>query len=125
MSTDPTIIRQGASFAQVREQVLGSRHHVFPVVDGDERFRGVITLDALRPFLFEEGLEGVVIATDLAVECPEALGPDDDLQSARESFVQSVLDELPVVEPESGAVIGILREHALHAAYNRAVSRIE
>jgi CIC family chloride channel protein len=124
MRPDATVLRESMEFREVRELALTSRHHVFPVVDGAERFAGIVTLVALRPFLFEEGLHDVVVARDLAQPADEVLAPDSDLEEARRAFVRSAHEELPVVDPASRRVLGILREHELYAAYNEAVARL-
>jgi CIC family chloride channel protein len=123
MHADATVLRESMSFAEVRDLALQSRHHVFPVVDGEGRFAGVVTLAALRPFLVEEGLHGVVVARDLAEPPGQVLAPDDDLETARRAFVRSSYEELPVVDPATKGVLGLLREHELYAAYNDAVAR--
>lgn len=125
MRRDPTLFYEHASFEDVRRRALESPHHVYPVVDAEERMLGVIVLDTLRPFLFEEGLQHVAIAGDLAAEVAETIGPEEDLERARELFARTPREEIPVVEPSTGRVVGILREHDLYAAYNRAADQIQ
>jgi len=125
MHADATMLREAMGFRELRMVTLQSRHHVFPVTDDDGRFVGIVTLAALRPFLFEEGLQDVVVARDLAEAADEVLGPDEDLEAARKAFARSAHEELPVVDPETRRVVGILREHELYAAYNEAVVRLE
>ncbi|HEX5139017.1 MAG TPA: chloride channel protein [Planctomycetota bacterium] len=123
MHADAIVLVESMSFGEVRMQALQSRHHVFPVVDAEGRFSGVVTLAALRPFLVEEGLHGVAVARDLAEPPGQVLSPDDDLEVARKAFVRSPYEELPVVDPSTRRVVGLLREHELYAAYNNAVAR--
>jgi len=125
MHEKPTLLDESLGFREVRDRVLGSEHHVFPVVATDGTYRGIITLDALRPFLFEEGLVDVAVASDLAQEAPVLLSPEEDLERARLAFARSALEELPVVDPVTKRVVGILREHELYTAYNEAVARVE
>jgi CIC family chloride channel protein len=125
MHADATVLRESMGYGDVRERVLRSRHHVFPVADAQDRFAGIVTLQALRPFLFEGGLQDIAVAHDLAEPADAVVGPDDDLETARRAFVRSAHEELPVVDPRSGRVVGILREHELYAAYNEAVARLE
>ena len=125
MRRDPTLFYEHASFEDVRRRALESPHHIYPVVDAEERMLGVIALDTLRPFLFEEGLHHVAIAGDLAGDIAETIGPGDDLERARELFARTPHEEVPVVDRSSGRVVGILREHDLYAAYNRAADQIQ
>jgi CIC family chloride channel protein len=123
MHADATVLKESMTFAEVRDLVLRSRHHVFPVADPEGRFAGVVTLAALRPFLVGEGLHEVAVARDLAEPPGQVVAPDDDLESARRAFVRSPYEELPVVDPTTRRVVGLLREHELYAAYNDAVAR--
>ncbi len=125
MRRDPTLLYEHASFDDVRSRATDSPHHIYPVVDAEERLLGVIVLDTLRPFLFEEGLQHVAVAGDLAGEYPVNLGPEDDLERAREQFARIPHEEIPVVDPATGRVVGILREHDMYAAYNRAADQIQ
>ncbi len=84
-----------------------------------------MTLDSLRPFLLEDALADVVVARDLEVPLPPPLSPTDDLQSASDLFVASGLDELPVIDPETGRLAGLLRERDVRAAYHKAVALAE
>lgn len=124
MQADATVLEESMSFREVRDLALRSRHHVFPVVSAEGRFTGVVTLGALRPFLVDEGLHGVAVARDLAEPPGQALSPDDDLETARRAFVRSPYEELPVVDPATNRVLGVLREHELYAVYNEAVARL-
>jgi len=123
MHADATVLQESMSFQEVRDLALVSRHQVFPVVTAEGRFAGVVTLARLRPFLVEEGLQGVAVARDLAEPPGQVLAPDDDLETARRAFVRSPYEELPVVDP-TNRVVGVLREHELYAAYNEAVARL-
>jgi len=125
MRDDVVPIPQGTPFVEVRRRALTSDHQVFPVIDDDSRFIGILPFVALRPVLFEEGLIDVAVARDLTIECEHTLAPLDDLQTARETFTHAALEELPVVDPVSGKVVGVLREHDVHVAYNRAASTLE
>ncbi len=126
MRDDPTVLEEAATFNEVRKKVLDSQYDIFPVVDRrDKRFCGIVTLDSLRSFLFEEGLVDVAVARDLAVDWDEVLAPDQTLDDARRAFARCLITELPVVDPQTKQIRGILREHDLHAAYNQAVERME
>jgi CIC family chloride channel protein len=121
----PVLIPASLPFEQVRTRLLAEPYHLFPVVGENDELRGVIALDELRPFLMEEGLRDVAVAQDLAASCDGVLSPDDDLQDAREALLSSPHDELPVVDPKTNKVVGVLRERDLHAAYNRALAYLE
>jgi len=125
MRKDPVLLPESATFEEVRKAALHAPQHVFPVVDGAGKLRGIIPLDVLRPFLFEDALQHVAIAGDLLQKAETVLEPSDTLEDARRAFLLDHHDEICVVDPYTGEVVGLLREHDLHAAYNRALETLE
>jgi len=125
MRRDPTILAVSASFDEVRTTVQHSKQHVFPVVDSERKLCGVIPLDIVRPFLFDDSLQSVAIAGDLLQKPEIVLSPADNLEDARRALLRDHTDELCVVDPYTNEVVGLLREHDLHAAYNHALETME
>ncbi|MFQ5892697.1 MAG: CBS domain-containing protein, partial [Nitrospinota bacterium] len=94
----------------------------FPVVDGEGRLTGLLSLREFSAFAFEPELHDTVIARDLATPPRATLRPSDTLQTALEAFGAADRDQLPVVADEDPQrLLGMIRRHDLLAAYDRAV----
>src|SRR5690606_32609067 len=122
---EPELVPAGASFQEVLDLVVRSRHTEFFVVNEKQRLLGSISVAQLRRLLFEEdALRHVVVAADLLdASCP-TLRESDDLDTALQLFSQAGMTELPVVaEDDRGQVLGVLHERDVIEAYHREMLR--
>ena len=72
--------------------------------------------------IFEEGLEDLVLANDLATRDVYTLKPENNINEAMELFARLDVEQLPVVRSEdAGKVIGMVNRGDVIAAYNREV----
>jgi CIC family chloride channel protein len=116
---EPERIRADASFRDVLDLVVRSRHNEFFVVDGKESLVGSISVAALRRVLFEEeALRRVVVAADL-VESPPTVTEDDDLDTVSQLLSGCGAAGLAVLEPASRRVVGVVHQRDVAEAYNR------
>jgi CIC family chloride channel protein len=103
---DPPSVRENDRFDLITATFSRHRHQNLYVVDDDGRFRGVIPLHEIKPFLHNEQLASIVIANDLLVEEFPIVGPDSTLGDALARFVTHPGERLPVVEPDGGWLVG-------------------
>lgn len=116
-------IPQDMTFQKILELIPKTTQTVFPVIDSDGKYDGLISLSEIRRYIYEHELGQVIIANDLLITDIEPLRPDTDLSVALLQFAKLPYDELPVVENEqSNLVIGIISRQDLLSAYN---SRLE
>lgn len=103
---DPPHVVDKARFDEIVGVFARHQHHNLYVVDENHRFRGVIALHEIKPFLQNEQLAQVVIADDLLVEQFPRIGPDSTLAEALAKFATHAGERLPVVEPDGGWLVG-------------------
>lgn len=93
-----------------------------PVVNDDGDMTGIVSIQDVRPALFEDQVKSVVTAEQLATENVITLNPSDDLNTAMTKFSLKDIDELPVVEEEnSQKVIAMIHRKDIIATYNKEV----
>ncbi len=117
VSVDPS-----TPMSDLVRRVTDCTQSVFPVVRAGGRIEGVVTLETLRGFLFDEDVARLAIAADCAVPVT-SVSPDDSLATALERFAKSHFPELPVVAPGSGEVIGLIGYEELLEAYSAELVR--
>jgi chloride channel protein, CIC family len=88
---------------------------VFPVIDEHGVLRGLVSVDALRVLVSSPELHHVAIVADMMAE-PASVAADQDLRAAAELLIARDLRAIPVVDPETGAIAGLLDEHDVAAA---------
>jgi CIC family chloride channel protein len=100
------------------------RHRHLPifVVDEQGRLQGAITFEDFAEAVFEPDREAPPSACDLVRRTPDALVPEDDLETALRLCDVNREEHLPVVADRAGQrVVGEVRYQDLVLAYNRAL----
>ena len=124
LNRQPDVVSEAADLDAISAATRGSRQAVFPVVDADGRFSGMLSLDAVREARAGgEALERVVVAADLALPVAAPLTSEDSLLTALRRFGQDDVDVLPVVAADDGGRLeGIVGRQDVVAAYERALA---
>jgi CIC family chloride channel protein len=99
---EPEVIPATASFRQVLDLAVRSRHSSFFVVDDQQALLGVVSMSALRRLIFEqEALRHIVVAGDM-VERPQwTVHEEDNLDVIMQLFSSLDVAELPVVAADN------------------------
>ncbi len=77
---------------------LGASH--FPVVDRDGRMTGIVSINDIRAVLFEETIDQLMVARDVATPNVVRVHWNETLQQALDKMAAINVDELPVVREE-------------------------
>jgi CIC family chloride channel protein len=100
-----TTIPESMPFGELVRTVSASGESHFPVVDAAGRMTGIVSINDIRTVLFENDVDHVIIAKDVATRCVVTVFRDDTLQQALDKMAAIVVDELPVVDREKPDVI--------------------
>lgn len=92
---------------------------VLPVVDEENRLLGVVVLEEVFLAWQAPHAGSWLLAADLLHSPVTPLRPDDSLDRAQELFVTQDLWALPVVEPDSQQVLGMVRRSEVARTYLR------
>ncbi len=101
-----------ARFEEIANQFLASRQQEIYVVN-DGRYAGVISLHDIKPHLSDEEVAEHVIAEDVRRDDVPTVAPSATLADALRVFAQCEGQTLPVVDPESRHLAGILVKNDL------------
>jgi CIC family chloride channel protein len=120
MTRDPLTVPESLPFQAILEIVGATTHPSFPMVDDAGRLTGMLRVQDVRGFLFEEGLSQLVVAKDLARPIGTRLFEDDDLEAALQRLVVTDFSVLPVVSRDDPArLVGVLSQRDVLAAFGR------
>lgn len=119
---DPQVIGEAATVTQLLEHLRpGARTH-FPVVDGDLRPVGMVGITELGRLARDEAhLAPILLAADVA-DPVEPVHPDHSLLDALRRMGTRGVSALPVTDPVTGRLAGVLDRGLLLAAYERALA---
>ncbi|MDR3555378.1 MAG: chloride channel protein [Syntrophobacteraceae bacterium] len=104
----------------VRRCLTGACNYLY-LVDKTNGLEGVISFSDLRESLLEDGLNGLVIAKDLANNDVVTVSPDESLASCLNKFSFIDIEQLPVVQNVNGKreVLGVITRSQLMNAYRQ------
>lgn len=108
---------------EVAKVITQTRQACFPVVNAENRYQGLFSVDDVRQFLYDPDAGELAVALDLSTPAttPDAqpLASDSDLAGAIQRFATSRFSELPVVDPQQpDIVVAMIRRLDVIAAYN-------
>ncbi len=123
IETDTPAIHENASVSDLLERLGTAGHTDFPVVDDDRRLTGIITVaDIGRAAKDHAQLAPILVAADLVVPS-ETVSPEDSLLAAVRKLGLRGRATIPVVDPESGRLLGMTGRALILALYERTVAR--
>jgi CIC family chloride channel protein len=125
MRRDVLTVGQNMPLSHLVDLMIKSEAFYVPVMDRRDRMMGIVSIQDVRPVLFEEEVKGVVTAGQLATEKVISLSPEDDMNTAMEYLSEKDIEEIPVVIPSTGRVVGMLPRRDVITAYKKAVLKKE
>ncbi|WP_396591022.1 chloride channel protein [Allomuricauda sp. R78024] len=102
----------------LHESVSKSKRNIFPVLNEEEKLMGIIVLDDIREFMFDNDLYNSVYVKNLMHAPPEHIFYDtDSMKVVMRKFQDSGAWNLPVIK--KGKYIGFISKSKLLTAYRR------
>ncbi len=90
-------IPEETPFGQLIRIMVNSREIYFPVVNREKKMTGILSINDVREFMFEESIHTLILARDVATPNVERVLWHDTLQQALDKMAALNVDELPVV----------------------------
>ncbi len=119
--TELSTVHRSMPLSRVLRQATQAKQAVFPVVDDAGKPEGIVTLESLRAFIYDEDLGKLAIAADC--ESPfVSVAPTDSLATALERMAESHYQQLPVLDAAK-KVVGVVSYEALLQAYSSELAR--
>ena len=109
MDAEPISIAQDMSLKEILE-VFGRTDSVYyPVIDGESRIRGVITIPGIKEMFANQDVADWLLACDVAGPVQDKTTPDRGLEEILEHMRRYHLGHIPVVvDDQSDVLVGIL-----------------
>jgi len=122
MAPDAEAIPEGMTLRQFTRFIAHTRHTNFPLVGPDGELTGIISVQDFMGVVFERELMDLVVVKELATLDVITVLEDDDLDTAMRKIGYRNIEQLPVVDRETGKkLVGIISRRDMVSAYNRAL----
>jgi CIC family chloride channel protein len=99
------------------KEVSKSSRNLFPVIDQDQRFLGVVTLDDIRDIMFDHSKYESIVVHELMQAAPEFIYTTDSMEMVMKKFESSGAWNLPVLRGEQ--YVGFVSKSKLFSAYRQ------
>ena len=112
-------IKPGYSLGEILEKAVAkSKRNLFPVVNKDKEFLGVLLLDDIRSIMFDQSLYDMVFVDELMHSAPDIIFYEEDsIETIMKKFKDSGAWNLPVIK--NGKYHGFISKSKLLTAYRR------
>ncbi|MFW5887755.1 MAG: CBS domain-containing protein [Bacteriovoracia bacterium] len=111
-------ISNQASFQEVIKFIENHQQPLYPVVDQDYRYLGLISISEIQDIMIDPVLSRLMFAQRL-IGKRSHLSEDTHIDEAVQYFNQDGQEILPVVHPETGKLIGMLSYKKLLSALKK------
>ncbi|MDO6674406.1 chloride channel protein [Tenacibaculum sp. 1_MG-2023] len=106
----------------LKQAVSKSKRNIFPVVDSDNKFRGIVLLDDIRPMMFNQELYETTTVKDIMKIPPAIIFYDDGTEKVMQKFKESGAWNLPVVK--NGVYVGFISKSKLLSVYRNKLIEV-
>lgn len=107
----------------IHKGVVKSSRNIFPVVDENNTFMGVLLLDDIRPIMFDKSMYDKVKIDELMQSAPEVIdSKTDGVRKIMKKFQDSDAWNLPVVK--DGKYLGFVSKSKLLTAYRKKLIEV-
>ncbi len=96
-----TFIPENTPFDDLVKIVTASKDYHFPVVNGDNKMTGILSINDIREILLEQSIAHLVVAQDVATSKVVKVFLEESLQDAMDKMAEINVDELPVVSEDN------------------------
>ncbi len=103
--------------------VTKSNRNIFPVLNENNEFLGIILLDDIRPILFDEKLYDKLTVQDFMKSAPTVIFNTDSIEQIMQKFKESGSWNLPIVQHD-GTYIGFISKSKLLSAYRSKLLQV-
>lgn len=107
----------------IHKGVIKSSRNLFPVIDEDRNFLGIILLDDIRPIMFDQKMYTEVKVSDVMQRAPTVIDLKKDRpKDTMRKFQETNAWNLPVVE--DGKYVGFISKSKLLTAYRQKLIEV-
>jgi len=124
MRPDPIVIQENMGFDDILHFIPKTKHNNFPVIKADNTLVGILLFEEIREFVFEEGLEDLVVAGEVCEKDVPTISPAHSLADAIESIGFKNVELLPVMDLEDKTkLVGIITRRDIISTYNKVLRK--
>jgi CIC family chloride channel protein len=112
-----------ASLGDLVGIISSSNRNIIPVTDADGGFQGIVMVDDVRRYMFNDKLYDRIHIYNLVKDAPGLLSEDERMESVMEKFENSGAWNLPVVD-SGGKYLGFVSKSKIFSSYRDQLHQV-
>jgi len=118
---DVLTVDYDATLRELINVIIRSKRNVFPVVNKDRYFYGVIMLNDIRELMFENSKYDTVFVKDIMKSPPDIISREDPMKRVMEKFEKTHAWNLPVVDKHNH-YLGMVSQSSVFSVYRHQLA---
>lgn len=107
----------------IHNGVIKSSRNIFPVIDRNDNFMGIILLDDIRPIMFKQHLYDEIQVSDIMQRAPDTIDlQNDSMKTIMKKFQHSAAWNLPVIKENK--YVGFISKSKMLTAYRQKLIEV-
>ncbi|MCH3881485.1 MULTISPECIES: chloride channel protein [Tenacibaculum] len=106
----------------LKKAVANSTRNIFPVINNEQQFLGIVLLDDIRPVMFEQEMYNSLTVETLMKSAPAIINYNDTPEKVMQKFKQSDAWNLPVLKDSK--YVGFISKSKLLTAYRNKLIEV-
>ena len=117
IETNFKTVRKEATLGEFVKVVAKSERNVFPVIDDENNFLGVVFINDVRQYVFNHDLYDTKTVEDMMYMPDVIVEPDESMESVAQKFQESKHYNLPVIK--DGKYLGFVSRAQIFSTYRK------
>jgi CIC family chloride channel protein len=117
---DFDLVAPNMSLGNLVKIIATSKRNIFPVVDDNGLFQGIVLLDDIRNIMFRTELYNRFKVTKLMISPPAKINIDDSMENVMRTFDDTNAWNLPVIDDE-GHYMGFVSKSKIFNSYRKVL----
>lgn len=106
----------------LKNSVAKSSRNIFPVLDKEKQFLGIVLLDDIRSFMFDQEMYKSITVETIMKAAPETIQYNDSVSQIMQKFKESGAWNLPVIK--GNKYVGFISKSKLLTAYRNKLIEV-
>jgi CIC family chloride channel protein len=122
IETNFASVDRDATLGELVKVVATASRNIFPVVDKEGTFYGIVMLDHIRQIMFDQSIYDVTYVKDLLIMPDYSINPDDSMDSVIQLFQQGDRYNIPVLK--DGKYLGFISRANVFSQYRELLKKL-
>lgn len=123
IETDFAMVRVDKTLGDLVDAISKSHRNIFPVVDEDNHFQGIVYLDDVRQYMFHKEFYDKIYIYNILKDSENFVLDTDRMESVMSKFESTGAWNLPVLD-ENGVYLGFVSKSQIFTSYREQLQQV-